>query len=67
MPFIPAAIDRTVAELSAHYRAEVIHGPGAFVEVARGYKDFEAAMRRKLLRESRRDPVTMLGTGPAVE
>jgi hypothetical protein len=35
----------------AYYRAEVIHGPGAFVEVARGFSDYEAAMKRKLLRE----------------
>ncbi|WP_172293512.1 DUF1194 domain-containing protein [Pseudoruegeria sp. HB172150] len=30
---------------------EVIHGPGAFVEVAVDYSDFREAMRRKLLRE----------------
>jgi Ca-activated chloride channel homolog len=35
----------------AYYRAEVIHGPGAFVEVAAGFEDYEAAMKRKLLRE----------------
>lgn len=35
----------------AYYRAEVIRGPGAFVEVAAGFKDYEAAMKRKLLRE----------------
>ena len=35
----------------AYYRAEVIHGPGAFVEVARDFRDYEAAMKRKLLRE----------------
>lgn len=35
----------------AYYRAEVIHGPGAFVEVARDFSDYEAAMKRKLLRE----------------
>ena len=34
-----------------YYRREVIHGPGAFVEVARGFADYEAAMKRKLLRE----------------
>lgn len=38
-------------ELLAYYRAEVIRGPGAFVEVARGFADFEAAMARKLLKE----------------
>ncbi|MEM9975350.1 MAG: DUF1194 domain-containing protein [Pseudomonadota bacterium] len=40
-----------VAELSAYYRANVIRGPGAFVEVAIGYDDFANAMTRKLLRE----------------
>lgn len=35
----------------AHYRTEVIRGPGAFVEVARGFEDFQAAMERKLERE----------------
>ncbi|MEO0484667.1 MAG: DUF1194 domain-containing protein [Pseudomonadota bacterium] len=40
-----------VGELSAYYNASVIYGPGAFVETALGFKDFERAMRRKLLRE----------------
>lgn len=35
----------------AYYRAEVIHGPGAFVMVASGFDDYETAMKRKLLRE----------------
>ncbi|KPP84986.1 MAG: Protein of unknown function (DUF1194) [Rhodobacteraceae bacterium HLUCCA08] len=35
----------------AHYRTEVIRGPDAFVEVARGFEDFQAAMERKLERE----------------
>lgn len=34
-----------------YYRDEVIFGPGAFVEVAVGFADFEHAMKRKLLRE----------------
>lgn len=33
------------------YRTEVIRGPGAFVEIAAGFSDFERAMRRKLERE----------------
>ena len=40
-----------IAALQAYFRSEVIHGPGAFVETALGYADFEDAMRRKLLRE----------------
>jgi Ca-activated chloride channel family protein len=34
-----------------YYREKVIHGPGAFVEVAADFEDYEAAMKRKLLRE----------------
>ena len=37
--------------LRAYFERSVIHGPGAFVEVALDYTDFEAAMRRKLVRE----------------
>ena len=37
--------------LAAYFKAEVIHGPGAFVERADGFEDFARAMRRKLLRE----------------
>ncbi len=33
------------------FRTEVIRGPGAFIEIATGFGDFEAAMRRKLVRE----------------
>ena len=39
------------ATLARYYREFVIAGPGAFVEEAGDYADFEAAMRRKLLRE----------------
>jgi len=42
-----------IGELVAYYRAEVLRGPGAFVEVALGFEAFEAAMRRKLVRELR--------------
>jgi hypothetical protein len=38
-------------ELISFYQFTVAHGPGAFVEVARGYTDYARAMRRKLLRE----------------
>jgi len=40
-----------VGDLVDYYRREVIRGPGAFVETAGNYKDFEDAMRRKLERE----------------
>ena len=39
------------AELTAYFRAEVIQGPGAFVELAHGFREFEDAMVRKLLKE----------------
>ncbi|MEQ9693417.1 DUF1194 domain-containing protein [Shimia sp. SDUM112013] len=39
------------AELTAYYTANVLHGVDAFVEAADGFKDYERAMRRKLLRE----------------
>ena len=39
------------SELLPHYRATVLHGPGAFLEVAHGFADYERAMTRKLLRE----------------
>lgn len=42
---------RDIAEISAYYQAEVILGPGAFVETAAGFEDYARAMRRKLLRE----------------
>jgi hypothetical protein len=43
--------DPGVAELTAWFTTEVIRGPDAFVEVALGFEDFQAAMERKLLRE----------------
>ncbi|MEX0970595.1 MAG: DUF1194 domain-containing protein [Paracoccaceae bacterium] len=39
------------ATLVPYFQAEVIHGPGAFVEVATDYTDYGRAMARKLLRE----------------
>ena len=35
----------------AHYRTEVIGGPGAFVEIAEDFQDYPRAILRKLLRE----------------
>ena len=34
-----------------YYQRHVIHGPGAFIEIADGYEDFHRAIRRKLIRE----------------
>lgn len=53
-PDVPAA-DSLNADgeywLTEYFKAEVIMGPGAFSETAFGFKDFERAMIRKLLRE----------------
>ncbi|NDV01384.1 DUF1194 domain-containing protein [Pseudoroseicyclus tamaricis] len=40
-----------IKQLTSYFRAYVLRGPGAFVEAALGWDDFETAMRRKLLRE----------------
>nr|WP_238529739.1 DUF1194 domain-containing protein [Pseudooceanicola batsensis] len=39
------------AEVVDFYRREVLRGPGAFLETADGFEDFESAMIRKLFRE----------------
>jgi hypothetical protein len=38
-------------DLIDYYTNQVLHGPGAFLEVAQGFDDYERAMRRKLERE----------------
>ena len=45
------AIEGSEPGVTAYYRANLPHGPGAFVEVADGFEDYATAMRRKLLRE----------------
>ncbi len=54
-----------ISELTAYFRAEVIRGPGAFVEAALGFQDYEDAMRRKLLRELRDVAVGAVPASPA--
>lgn len=44
-------VENEIGELTSYFRHVVIHGPDAFIETALGFKDFEAAMKRKLLRE----------------
>ena len=51
-----------IAQMAAYFEDKVIHGPGAFVEIARGYGDYADAMRRKLIRELTTRPV---GQAPA--
>ncbi|WP_238364311.1 DUF1194 domain-containing protein [Mesobacterium pallidum] len=50
---INAAEFEAEVDLIDYYRTEVLRGPGAFIEVAQGFEDYERAMRRKLLRELR--------------
>ena len=47
------AIGGASREIEEYYLAEVIQGPGAFVEYARNHDDFAETMRRKLERELR--------------
>lgn len=47
------AIGGASREIEVYYAAEVIHGPGAFVEYALNHDTFAEAMRRKLERELR--------------
>lgn len=46
------AIGGSEDHLPHYYRTEVIRGPGAFVEVAADFSDFQRAMERKLIRET---------------
>lgn len=38
-------------EVQEFYQSEILHGPGAFLEIAQGFEAFRAAMARKLFRE----------------
>ncbi|MEO1550465.1 MAG: DUF1194 domain-containing protein [Pseudomonadota bacterium] len=49
-------------EIANYYHRRIIQGPGAFVEWARGFEDFERAMRAKLERELR--PATLSALSP---
>jgi hypothetical protein len=55
------ASGREAGELPAYFQTEVIQGPGAFIEVARGFEDYTRAMRRKLLRELAAQPLGAIG------
>ncbi|SFT61793.1 DUF1194 domain-containing protein [Sedimentitalea nanhaiensis] len=48
---VNAAEFEAEVSLIEFYRDHVLHGAGAFLEVAQGFEDFERAMRRKLERE----------------
>lgn len=47
------AIGGAQREIAQYYEAEIIRGPGSFVEYAANHADFANAMRRKLERELR--------------
>lgn len=48
---VNAAGIKAEADLIEYYVTQVLHGPGAFLEIAQGFDDYERAMRRKLERE----------------
>lgn len=48
---VNAAEFEAEVNLIEYYRLNVLHGPGAFLEIAQGFEDYERAMRRKLERE----------------
>ncbi len=50
---VNAAEFESETQLIDFFLRDVIRGPGAFIEIAQGFSDYEAAMRRKLEREVR--------------
>lgn len=52
---------RPEVRLLNFYRTQVLWGPGAFMEVAEGFEDYERAMRRKLERELSPRPIGSIG------
>jgi len=63
----PAYGDRRyvqVGELSAYYKAWVILGPDAFVEIALGFDAYQDAMTRKLIRELESPALSDAGEAP---
>lgn len=48
---VNAADTESEISLITFYQTEVLRGPGAFMEIAQGFDDYERAMRRKLERE----------------
>ena len=45
------AVGGELEGVDLYYAEELLHGPGAFLEIANNYADFERVMRRKLERE----------------
>lgn len=50
-PMIGDERQEEISELTAYFRAFILHGPGAFFEVSLGFEDYADAMKRKLIRE----------------
>jgi hypothetical protein len=59
----PQPFSQGLPPLDTYYRDEVIGGPGSFLVVAEGFEAFEAAVRRKIIREIALAP----SPGPLVE
>ncbi len=56
--------DADGVDLAEYYRREMIKGPGAFVEEAATFDDFEDAMRRKLVRELKAIAIGQMAPAP---
>ena len=56
-----------LTELSAYFNAWVITGPGAFVETANGFEEYQSAMTRKLLRELETLTISSLEPGTTTD
>jgi len=57
---VNAAEFESETQLISFFESEVLYGPGAFLEVADGFDDYERAMRRKLERELRPPSIGLL-------
>jgi hypothetical protein len=58
----PLSLASSLPPLDIYYRDEVIGGRGAFLVVAEGFQAFEAAVRRKIIREIATAPQAGPGT-----
>jgi hypothetical protein len=63
-PLMAGARADSIPELSAYFRAEVIRGPDAFIQVALGYSDYQSAMEKKLQKELQTLPIGELAPPP---
>jgi hypothetical protein len=61
---VNAADYEAEVDLIPYYQNNVLHGPGAFLEIAQGFEDYERAMRRKLEREVKPRAIGSLHANP---